>query len=318
MHYLHDFLAVLPANSDARSYEEFFEFLCKQLGVSIKYEKNSTGQVTTFLGIELDTTRMIARLPLDKQKIAIQKVTFALQSRSLTYEELESLVGFLSFATKVVAPGRAFLRHSYNALAESKRGQHIRINRKLKIDLLWWSEFLPRWNGIRMLKPSKPIVELWTDAAGNHGMGGYFLKQGQKSENLNFNQAFSIKFHQRLRYAHINQKEMTAVKHAISIWLPSFIGCHLIIYGDNWAVSRGILKTSIRGLAMPALRSIAMMAAIHDITIESRWIPSYENELADALSREDFKKIANKWPCLQGLFPIPSATLPHNGIRRST
>ena len=117
-------------------------------------------------------------------------------------------------------------------------------------------------------------------------------------------QAFSTRFTTRLRAKHINVKEMTAILQAMKKWLPICKGSHLILYCDSYAVTKGVNKTSIRGQAMHALRAITMLAALHDIQIEARWISSKENYIADLLSRGLLKKLADKIPQFQAL---PSA-----------
>lgn len=69
-------------------------------------------------------------------------------------------------------------------------------------------------------------------------------------------------------------KEMFAVLHALDTWLPHFAGCRLVIYGDNTGVVQGLKHSSIEGPAMSPLGDIVMIFAIHDIVIESNWIPS--------------------------------------------
>jgi len=102
-----------------------------------------------------------------------------------------------------------------------------------------------------------------SDVFGLHGMGGYYLHHLGLSPAAN--QAFSKRFNTRLSIKHIDVKEMAAVLHALTTWLPLFAGCNLTIYGDNAAVVAGINKTSMRGGAMLPLRRIALLAAAHDI-----------------------------------------------------
>ena len=69
-------------------------------------------------------------------------MTKILEKKSFTiYEELQFLVGFLFFATKVVYPGRAFLRRLYDTLA--KGGKYLHWFKPIRNDLLWWEKFLP-------------------------------------------------------------------------------------------------------------------------------------------------------------------------------
>ena len=95
-----------------------------------------------FLGIELDSLLMEARLPADKLDKAKLWVTRILSHDVIEYDDLQSLTGFLSFAAKVVQIGRAFLRRLFDALAHRQR--HIRLYPQIKADLEWWNYFLPR------------------------------------------------------------------------------------------------------------------------------------------------------------------------------
>lgn len=52
---------------------------------------------------------------------------------------------------------------------------------------------------------------------------------------------------------------------------------------------------------MHTFRAIVMLAALHDIEIESRWISTKDNILADLLSRGKLHQIANQYPNLQEL-----------------
>jgi hypothetical protein len=45
----------------------------------------------------------------------------------------------------------------------------------MKADLRWWQRFLPSWNGIAIIRPTRGTLLLWTDASSNDGLGGYFL-----------------------------------------------------------------------------------------------------------------------------------------------
>ena len=194
-----------------------------------------------------------------------------------------------------MVPGRTFLRRLFNSKIGPAR-PFIHINSHIKADLLWWHHFLPLWNGIHIISPSRPLLRLWTDASGDFGIGAYILQGGQTTHTLPAEQVVSERYTTRLRAKHINEKEMTAILHAIRRWLPMCKGAHLLLYCDSFAVMSGVKKTSIRGGAMHPLRNIAMMAAIYDIEIEPHWLSTKENFLADWLSRGLFGKIADNYP----------------------
>ncbi|KAI8516952.1 hypothetical protein Bbelb_055330 [Branchiostoma belcheri] len=64
----------------------------------------------SFLGIELDTIVMEARLPLDKLEKCRDQLASFLQLGSATLRQIQSLAGLLNHVCQVVPPGRAFLR----------------------------------------------------------------------------------------------------------------------------------------------------------------------------------------------------------------
>ena len=63
-----------------------------------------------FMGVLLDSIKMEARLPLDKLTRTKQALHEWSRKKSATLKELQSLIGTLQFACRVVVPGRAFLQ----------------------------------------------------------------------------------------------------------------------------------------------------------------------------------------------------------------
>ncbi|XP_044125174.1 mucin-5AC-like [Bufo gargarizans] len=63
----------------------------------------------TFLGIILDTIKMEASLPSEKLLRIRSAISRAVQSHFLTRAELQSLLGMLNFASRIMPQGRAFL-----------------------------------------------------------------------------------------------------------------------------------------------------------------------------------------------------------------
>jgi len=63
----------------------------------------------------------------------------------------EKLTGLLQFATKVVRPGRPFLRRLYALQDICSHPDHlVRLNPAIA-DITWWLLFTERWNGISLL-----------------------------------------------------------------------------------------------------------------------------------------------------------------------
>jgi hypothetical protein len=301
LHYLDDFLAVISSTQDATLYAEHFDSLCADLGFAVKEKKSITGTTVDFLGLEIDTQAMEARLPSEKQAKALLLVRTYLKRKSLTLLELQSIIGFLSFAAKVVPLGRPFLRRLYNALSCYRSPHPRRITSSMRADLRWWLAFLPQWDGITLIRPSRRTYWVWTDAAGTKGLGGYYLEDSEESLlNLTARRAFSARVPRHHRRKHINTKEMLAVLKAIDLWAAPgpLSGCRLILHIDNTAVVGGLSKRSIKGEAMNTLRSLLVKAAAFDLDLIPHWIPTAENTLADALSRREWRKITDLCPQL--------------------
>ena len=316
LHYLDSFWSIHPNRSAAEAHAKEFDLICSDVGFSVQTKKDKIGTVANFLGIELDTTAMEARLSPEKLQRAIDLVHQTLQKTHITLEGLQSLVGFLSFACKVILLGRTFIRRLLNALSNVK-GKVLHLTANMRSDLKWWKEFLPRWNGIRLLKTNKPIVRLWTDASGRYGIGGYYLRQNELEKNLSISAVFSKRFSTRLCHRHINVKETFAIFHSLKVWTTQLRGSHVIIHCDNEAVATGLQKLTLRGPAMKPLRDLLMLAALNDISIESIWIPTRSNVLADLLSRGKFKLIADKFLSLQTIAAImASASRPKTGMTK--
>ena len=106
----------------------------------------------TVLGIELDSMMLKARLPEDK----FDRIADLLESWSLkqncTRKDLESLIGHLQHACKVIPQGRIFLRWMINLLSAFRRDDHpVRLNQDFHLDLSWWCKFFHSWDGVSFL-----------------------------------------------------------------------------------------------------------------------------------------------------------------------
>jgi hypothetical protein len=173
--YLSDVLAIFPhsAVSDAPNrYKGDFSQICSDPGIRVKEEKNEEGHYIRFLGIEIDTEAMEARLPPGIPEKATALVNSTLGQNSVTHRSLEMTMGFLSLACKVVPASGHFLRRLNDTLTVTSQTYHIRVSSEIKKDLTRWQTFLLQWNGIRLQHHPRQILRVWTDASGQKGIGG--------------------------------------------------------------------------------------------------------------------------------------------------
>ena len=124
-HYLDDFLIVArPQSSQCKEELQVLLECFDRLGVPVAEQKLEGPTTTlTFLGIELNTEQMIRRLPPKKLKELKELVGEWLPKKACRISDLQSLAGKLQHASKVVRPGRTFLRRMFELLKGGARKQ---------------------------------------------------------------------------------------------------------------------------------------------------------------------------------------------------
>ena len=104
---LDDFMFFAATKETCDRYLRGFSIMCENLGVPLAPEKTEgPNTVLKFLGIELDTCQMEARLPFEKVQKCRLLVKNALAHTKL--REIQQLLGFPNFTCQVVIPGRCF------------------------------------------------------------------------------------------------------------------------------------------------------------------------------------------------------------------
>ena len=115
IHVLDDFLFIAPTFDLCEAALNIFLKICMDIGVPIAEEKTmGPSQVLPFVGIELDTKLMVARLPVDKIEKFSNLVQEVIHSKSIKLHQLQSLCGMLNFASGIITPARAFNRRLYD------------------------------------------------------------------------------------------------------------------------------------------------------------------------------------------------------------
>ena len=119
--------------------------VCGSLGVPSAVNKEE-GPTTclTFLGTEIDSFAAQLRLPSEKLQRLLPTLALWGDKKVCLCKQLESLIGFLNHACKVVRPGHAVLRRIIHLLLAtepsygcSSPNHHIWLNREFQADLAW-------------------------------------------------------------------------------------------------------------------------------------------------------------------------------------
>ena len=179
LHYLDDFLLVASTSALCGAQLRLARALCSLLGVPLADDKfDGPTTCIRFLGILLDTIAMEARLPQDKLERLTKMVDDWLARRTASKSDLQSLLGHLYAAAKVVPPGRTFTRRLVDHLKQAGAAEAIQLSEEALADLRWWQQYLGDWNGKSFFQepfftPAADI-QLFTDASGTIGFGAYF------------------------------------------------------------------------------------------------------------------------------------------------
>ena len=293
LHLLDDFWLCGPADSPLCKLRlDIIMSVFKYLGVPIAGEKTE-GPTTnlTFLGIELDSVEMVARLPENKMADLRSLLHNFRGRRSCRLRELQHLLGKLNFASRVVVPGRTFMRRLYDATRHvSKPYHHVRLPFECQLDLHWWSHLLEGWNGKSMFLDTQVTlasdITIETDASGSIGFGA-----------LCNDEWFAGTWRPNQAPKCITYKELYPICLASSTWGHKWCRKRVLFLTDNAAIALVIQSgTSRCPNVMSLLRQLFFICAKGSFMITARHIPGITNTRADALSRQDLPPLPRTAP----------------------
>jgi hypothetical protein len=292
-HYLDDFLNIFKPETPMPTLHAALEWsrtLANALGLSFQESKiEGPSTCLEFLGIELDSMAMEARLPAEKLSYLTDILVKWRSKSHCTLHELQELTGYLQFCSQIIPFSKAFLPALFDfSVSFHNPFARRRITRPARRDLNWWLTYSSAWNGIHLIVPDRPTLHVYTDASGSKGAGGTLG-----------NRWFSCRIPHRYSIRDIKFKELYAIIHAILCWGPLFSGHRVVFHTDNQNVHSALQKLSIRSApTMELLRQFLGLASLLDFTFVSSWLPSKANTIADAASRFQFSHMFSIAPHL--------------------
>ena len=280
-HILDDFIFFGPSNSP-QCHTSLQAFLILAKSLSIPLRPDNTVHPTNLVslhGIEVDTTQMQMRLPPDKLLDARAKIDSVYRPKKVSLRQLQSLIGTLSFACKVIVPGRVFLRRVTDLTCGVHNQEHmIRLNVEARLDLSTWRIFLDSFNGMSMFLSnewvSSDAVRLFSDASalGFAAIYGTHWFQGR--------------FPPSWSHTNIAVKELLPIVLAVQLWGPLMANSRMLCMCDNMSIVAVInSRTSKDRSIMDLLRKLAIATMSHNVHFAAKHIPGKFNSAADALSR---------------------------------
>ena len=271
--------------------KEIFK-LFNKLGVPVAPEKVH-GPLTCleFLGITLDSVNMEARLSTEKVLKLRNDIHVFSGRKKCSKRELLSLIGSLSFACKVIVPGRPFLARLISLSCTVKKLHYkVYLNKQVREDLSSWHMFLRSWNGKNFFLDQYTVqssdIEFYTDAASTLGYAAYFqgawFSLSWEKDQLNFS---------------MSEMELYPIVVAASVWGTLWAGKRILVHCDNEGTvgiinkgysNKGSIAHLLRQLMLTSMRWNFYLRAIH--------IPGKINIKADLLSRFQMSKFHQVTP----------------------
>ena len=309
-HYLDDFLLInFPSPSPPDSLATLKRTF-GALGVPLSDEKTvGPSKSIEFLGIVLDTERMVASLP--SEKLVRNNELIAAAGLPVTKRQLLSLLGHFNFAIRVIPQGRSFISRLL-ALASSAHDLDglVSLDAGCHSDLSFWSRLLRDWNGISFFYDDDvtPACELrlFTDAAPSLGFGGVFQEEW-------FADKWPIEMcpyqNQPVSIAHF---ELYPIAVACKLWGHLWSRKRIVFNCDNEATVNIINKgRSSSQQIMPLMRFITWFSVMNNFVVKATHIPGRLNNMADCLSRFKFQEFHRRCPSAK---PFPLVCPPYRDL----
>lgn len=308
-HYLDDFLlAGAGGSGECLQLMEHFRLICGDIGVPLAEEKTSGPScIMTFLGLEIDTLKMVIRIPQEKLFDLKAKLEDVLCMTKITLRDLQSLCGSLNFCARAIPSARAFNRRFFDAMSGITNLNHfIRVSVGMKQDIETWLEFLEKFNGtcafgeIEWFTNSQ--LNLFTDSAGNHELGcGIYLSGSwsyfQWPEHWNNPDIMSD----------ITFLELVPIVLSLFLFKVEFLNKRILFHTDNKALVSIINKKSSKSKrVMELIRPFVLRTMLYNMQFKAVHIEGRINCIADAISRQQWQRFRTLAPEAKAeKLPIP-------------
>ena len=274
LHYLDDYFTLGAAGTDlcAKRFTAIHQ-AARLVGIPLSPEKCEGPTIRmVFLGIELDSIEMSARLPADKLADLIALLREWGDKKSCRLKELQSLLGKLNHAWAVILCGRTFTRRLIDLLRRFPRPRpFLRLNKRCQLDIAWWQEFLPSWDGAYFFElpdwAPPPDFSLSSDASGTYGFGVYYDGEWFNGSWLPAQQLLCIAY-----------KELFLIVLACHVWGASWARKRVEFHCDNTAVVSVIMSgTSKDEHLMHLLRELCLVSTRYNFKVTAKDVPGKSN-----------------------------------------
>lgn len=241
-----------------------------------------------WLGFEVDLAARVFRVPEDKLAAFLACVDAVLAAgAAVPAQQLRSLAGKCVSLALAVPGALLYTRDMFDALAAADRAgaDAVPLTAALRGEVGLWRG-LRGWHGTRPWRSERHVwVRMAADASGAR-WGGWL--QVVTPEGASPPVVAGDVWTPAEMPLHIGEKEMLAPAYVLRAALPAWVRDVVVVLStDNMPVN-GLLRScrAARGPGMRLAQRITFSTALErNLDIQSGWIPSAQNVLADTVSR---------------------------------
>ena len=273
-----------------------------------------------FLGMLLDGDELCLAISEEKRNKARHQLNNIINKRTTTVKDLQSLTGLLNFLTKAIVPGRAFTRRLFTKIPAYIYGlqqrriklkffHHVTVDREFRSDCQMWLSFLDYsqrdkrvlchpFIDFEKTQVTSRELNFYTDASAKETLGFGALYQNQCTFGI-WEKDFVKTMKPSIEYL-----ELYAVCIGIFCWGHQLKNVRVTIFCDNQAVVQMINNTiSSCKNCMYLIRMLDLDGIKYNRRLFAKYVKIYENDLADALSRQQFTRFWKLAPRSMNKFP---------------
>ncbi len=284
LNYLDDWLILAQSREQLGDHRDLVLRHLSQLGLRVNWEKSKLSPVQriSFLGVELDSVSMTARLTEERAQAVLNCLSSFRGRNVVPLKQFQRLLGHMASAAAVTPLGLLHMRplqhwlHSRVPRWAWRRGTlRVGISQQCRRSLSPWTDLAFLRAGVPLEQVSRHTV-VTTDASST-GWGA----------TCNGQAASGLWTGPRLLW-HINCLELWAVHLALRQFRPLLLGKHVLVRTDNTAAVSYINRLGgIRSHRMSQLaRHLLLWSHMQFKSLRAVHIPGQLNRAADALSRQ--------------------------------
>ncbi len=284
LNYLDDWLILAQSREQLGDHRDLVLRHLSQLGLRVNWEKSKLSPVQriSFLGVELDSVSMTARLTEERAQAVLNCLSSFRGRNVVPLKQFQRLLGHMASAAAVTPLGLLHMRplqhwlHSRVPRWAWRRGTlRVGISQQCRRSLSPWTDLAFLRAGVPLEQVSRHTV-VTTDASST-GWG----------TTCNGQAASGLWTGPRLLW-HINCLELWAVHLALRQFRPLLLGKHVLVRTDNTAAVSYINRLGgIRSHRMSELaRHLLLWSHTQFKSLRAVHIPGQLNRAADALSRQ--------------------------------